>query len=92
MNRVLKSPVAWSLLVIVLEISVLLLVPDHFLKRLISLLLAAPALLIWRLEKYQREIPFNRYSLLVSLLTVFMVLAIFLAYKNLCQWNPAHFQ
>jgi hypothetical protein len=91
MNRVFKNPLFWFGLVILLELVVLYLVRDQGLKRGISLLLVFPALLIWRLEKYQRQIPFNRYSLVVALLAVMAVLTLLLAYKNLYQWSVVPF-
>ena len=89
MKKILRSVWTWTFVAVLLQLAVLVFIPDFKVKVIVStpLMLAAFAF-IWRMEKYQKELKSNRLALVFAMVALGCMFTILMAYSNLYKWFP----
>lgn len=78
-----RNPVFWAIICVLLQILVSVLFSSHMATVVASAVLMIAALSIWRLEKYQKQLPINRYSMVFAVVAIALMVANLWFYANI---------
>ena len=81
--KIRRSPLFWAVVCVLLQVLVSAIFSSKLATVVASAVLIVAALSIWRLEKYQSEMPLNRYAAVFAIVTVALIVANLWFYANI---------